>query len=1112
MLDKRGKKRIFALLMAIALVVSTLAVDVLGSTAAELKYRESYDGADVVSEYVEDKLTVNEADAGSFDGTDTGSNDGSDVSDSDVSGNSQPIQTEAFLVTDSKGAIFDAYDNWDALVAGFASKGDAGQAYVISVLPTAVIGKKMPSQAAEITLKAADEKKSELYFATGTVNMTTPLIVDAKTLCVADADKMVNINTKGKKLTLIGIQKAGTVKGNSKARLSLIGDVSLQGNLQSFRTVTVTGTVRVSGNISSVTNLILEKGIVYLVPGKKFTVTNVDATAGGALGFPAEGKLPTAKISGKVDGILALKQFREQDGNYVEQEFAAGSKLLTASKATVERFALKGEKQVCYKKGSVLYVGAEVLELYKGEEHLGTYAQWNDIKAKINDLQSINTSYRVVLLDDYVVNGSLSMPTKGRYAGIVLQNGKGAPVILKATGNLSMTADLVLESEITLEAKQISGAAWTLTAGENCKVNTTGNLTVKSLHMGKNVKVKTAGKLTVKAVLQAAGKNEIVLPYKKAASIKDTVTDERICLKLTDKSGNRVGAVANTIVMNVTGNSYATQYCLLDDKDAELGLYRKGNGLRVKGAVATPISLSYMDGQTQVSLGEYATLADVKTEISRRKIKEGVYAVHVGEAVLVKGAFPLPKAGTYKAVTFTGEKIRITGSITLTGDVSIYNELERIKSEQDVSALPITAKLAKYTLTISEKEIKNLTTVTGSTGSGLTIGTGVQQVIEGNLAVDKLTLGDRLQVKGDLTVTDIYPQKGNQLDYDLTKKIVIKGNVHGTENKLLLNPLRNGQSITYVEDMKVLPDAPKVSVSSVMLAKATDWVLYRESGAVLLGKPYVTVFEDTQDYGAAQNADGSGKQRFARVTDAVEYVNTLDGTEYVIRLDADISSADSLKSPAKGKKIIVCSVKGERKKMGLSGSVVVDEGSLSIRDVVLDNGKANGPGVILINGAQLHLYNMNVNTITAPANTAVTLEGEVDINGSIAGACDLTVMENAVVRADSTISINSLTLLAAAKGTSQLRLQVDKKMNVSNNISTPEEGQFIINRVDKNDELAELGKGTVMLTAPYGQSIQFKTQNIMPGTFMEWSLIKIGNDIKTSEASQGDGEWSGDFL
>lgn len=528
--------------------------------------------------------------------------------------------------------------------------------------------------------------------------------------------------------------------------------------------------------------------------------------------------------------------------------------------------------------------------------------------------------------------------------------------------------------------------------------------------------------------------------------------------------------------------------------------------------MATPISLYYMDGENQVSLGEYAALADVKTEIARRKIKEGEYTVHVDEAVLVKGALPLPNAGTYKSIIFTGEKIRITGSITLTGDVCIYNELERIKSEQDVSALPITVKLAKYTLTIPEKGIENLDSITGSAGSGVVIGAGVSQTIEGNLTVDKLTLGGRLQVKGDLSVTDIYPAQGNQLDYDLTKKIVIKGNVYGTEDKLVLNPLRNGQSITYVEDMKVLPDAPKVSVSSVMLAKETDWVLYRESGAVRLGKPYVTVFEDTQDYGAAQSADSSGKQRFARVTDAVEYVNALAGTDYVIRLDADISSSDSLKSPAKGKTVIICGATGEQKKIGLSGSIVVDEGNLHIRDVALDNGKANGPGVILINGAQLHLYNVNVNTITASANTALTLEGEVDINGSIAGSCDLTIVENAVVRADSTISINSLTMQAAPKGTAQLRLQVAKKMTVSNTISTPEEGQFIINRVDKNNELAELSKGTVMLTAPYGQSTQFKTQNIMPGTFMEWSLIKIGNDIKTSEASQGDGEWSGDFL
>lgn len=1113
MVDKRGEKRIFAMLLAFALVVSTLFVDVLGSAAAELYDIDSFDGTDVGYEAeAQYKAVVESADIGSSDGSDTGSTDGGDVSGSDVSGNSQLVQEDAFLVMDSVGEVFGAYDNWDALLADFKLKGSLLEEYVISVLADAVIGKTMPSQAAGITLKGADAKQSVLYFVNGTFNMAAPLVVEAEALCVTDTDKAVNINTKGKMLTLTGVQKLGTVKGTSKGNLVVKGDVKLQGNLQTFRNLTVAGTLQVAGNVSAITNLILEKGTVYLATGKKFTVTNVNATAEGVLGFPTEGTLPVVKINGKVSGVLALKQFAKVDDNFVEREFAAGSKLLTAPKATVEQFSLVGEKQVCYKKGSVLYVGAEVLELYKGEKHLGTYAQWNDLKTKINNLKDKTAEYRVVLLEDYVVNGALSMPTKGRYTSLLLQNGKGSPVSLKATGNLTLTANLTLEPEITLRAKQISGAAWNLNLGEKGSVVTTGNLTVKNLSLGKGAQVQAGGKLMVKSVLEAAGGNELFLTYKKAAAIKDTITTEKIGIKLIDKSGNRVTAVSNTTVISVTGSSYATQYCLLDDKDSELALYRKGNALKVKGTVATPISLYYMDDKAQISLGDYATLADVKNEIARRKIKQGEYAVHVGEAVLVKGAFPLPKAGTYKSIAYTGERIRITGAITLTGDISVSNEIERIKGEQDVTPLPITVKLAKYTLSLPQKGINNLTTVTGSAGSGLTIGAGVQQTIEGNLKADTLTLAGELQVKGDIEITDIYPQADNRLDYDLAQNIVIKGSVYGAKDRLLLNPLRNGKPVTYMEDMKILPNAPKVAVSSLILAQGTDWVLYRESGAVRLGKPLLTVFENTSDYGTVQGAESGDNCRFARVTDAVEYVNTLDGTDYVIRLDANISSADSLKSPAKGKKVVICGVSGDRKEMKFTGNIVVDEGSLHILDIVLDNGKANGPGVILINGAQIHLSDVNVNTITAPAKTSVTLEGEVDINGSIAGACDMILMQDAVVRADNTITVNSLTLHAATAGTAQLRLQVAKKMTVNSTVSTPEEGQFIINRVDKNNELAGLSKGTVMLTASFAQSSQFKTNNIMPGTFLEWFLIKNGNDIQTSEASQGDGEWSGDFL
>ncbi len=1093
MMGSGFQKRIMSMLIAASMVLSALFADSMLGLAAENQQSietRSFDGADV----------------GSGDGSDVGSNDGSDVSGSDVSGNHQDMP---FVVTDGSGEQLGSYEDWYEVLADFTAKGDAGKDYIISVTSEGVVGKTLPAKAKSITLKTADED-GIIYLTSNTINLTVPLTVDARALYVADSDKVVNINTKGKTLTLKNTEKIGTLKGTSKGSLVVVGDVALQGNLQTFKEVKVSGFLSVNGNVASVTKLTLQKGTVYLTAGKKFTVTNVDAAAEGVLGFPANGKLPTVKVNGTINGVLQLKQFAEQDGVYTEQEFAAGTKLLTASKATVEQFALKGEKQVCYKKGNVIYVGAEVLVLYKGEEHVGTYAQWSDLRTKINTLKDKTADYRVVLLDDYVVNGALSMPTKGRYVKLTLVNGKGSPVRLEASGGLTMTADMVLDAGITLAVKQISGAARRLELGENARVIATGNVTVKELILKQNAGMQSGGKLSVKGTLEASTGNELLLAHKKAAAIKDTVTTDRIILKLVDKQGNRVTPIQNTTVISVSGTSYATQYCLLDEKEQEMLLYRKGNTLRVRGSISTPIALYFEEEGNKVSLGEYATLGDVKTEIGRRKVKQGVYHVEIGEELSVKGAIPLPKAGTYQSIFFTGKPIYTTGNLTLTGDAVFHNEIYKTKKEEQV---PLAVNLGKYTLTIpADGSFKSLGNVTGATGSCLLIAEGAQQHVEGNLKVGTLRLDGILRVDGTVNVTDIYPGAGNRLDYELAKSTAIKGTVYGQQNKLLLNPLRTGKTVTFTENMKLLTNAPKVVVSQLELVQKTDWVLYRDGNAVRLGKSLLSVFENTLDYEGVWNAELVGSVRFARFNDAVDYINESTGTDYVIRLEENIPSAGSFKAPVSDKKVVVCGLAGERKTLNLTGSINMNGGSLHLHNIELDNKTVAGPSVTLKNGAGLQLCDTGINALSAPEGTAVILEGQVTIGGIVNGSCDLTLKENAVVRAAGAMTVGSLTLDAAEAGKAQLRMRVGKKFAVSKEINTPKDGQFILNRVDQKDELAGITKGTVMVTAPYGQSSQFKTQNIMPGTFMEWSLVKKGNDIQTSEASQGDGEWSGDFL
>ena len=311
------QKKIVAFLTMIAILVSTLAVDGLYSIAAEAvslgsSYTGSMDGDDVSDSDVTGS-DVSKPDAGST--------DGEDVSGADVLTN---IQQQAFLVTDETGAVWGSYEDWNALVADFKAKGDVRQAYVISVSEEGIIGKTMPSKAAAITLMPASGAEGELFFANGTLNMTTPLVIEAKSLCVTDTGKEISV--------------IGNVKGTSKGTLVLDGDVTVTGNLQTFKSVNVNGSLQVAGNVSGVTDLVLNGSTVYPAADKSFTVTNVDATAGGVLGFPAEGTFPKAKIGGKVSGILDLKLFREGAEGPEELGFAAGSKLLTAPKATVEQF------------------------------------------------------------------------------------------------------------------------------------------------------------------------------------------------------------------------------------------------------------------------------------------------------------------------------------------------------------------------------------------------------------------------------------------------------------------------------------------------------------------------------------------------------------------------------------------------------------------------------------------------------------------------------------------------------------------------------------------------------------------------------------------------------
>lgn len=823
---------------------------------------------------------INTTDAGDSRAT----TDGSDVGTMDADIFSQSAQTmeSCFRVTDSSGAEFGVYADWSALLAAFKTQGNPAEKYTVTVSGNAVIGTTMPSKAGALHLEPADEG-GILLFGGSTVNMTCALSIGEVGLCVAGSEGngglgttdgadsgftgiQVNINTKGKALTLDGTRNVGNLRGTASGSLDIVGDVEVKGTLQTFKYVTVNGNLRLNHNMTAITNLDIGNGKIYLAPGRNFTVTNViGVTEGqnGTLIYPGEGAMPNVKLGGAVTGILNLRQETETDGAAEERYFTAGSKLLTASKAGAERFKIFGDRRICYKKGSVVYAGAEVLQLYAEETLLGTYAQWSDVVARIKSLNRKNTRYRVEMLDDFVVNGTLAMPARGKYAGLVIESAaEGQKVCLQATGNVTLTAGLELGSGVDLKAKAVSGASWKLTMAENTSLVTTGAFTVADLVLGEGALLQAGGKFTVKKTLEAERDAELILTAKKGAVVKDTKVGENvITVKVRDASGNRVTLAQGVTLLTVSGGSYATQYRLMDKDGQEQSLYRTGNAIKVQGTVSTPVTLYYMSGDEKISLGEYTNLADVRKEIVRRKDKQAAYRLEVREEIFVKGAVPLPNANTYRELVFAGERIRTTGNLTLTGNLTVYNEIRKVKSVSDGTALPYAVNISKYMLTIPEgSDMDNLGNVTGGTGSCLWIKPGVRFNMSGNLKVNTLTLDGILRGSGNVTVTDLISKDAQgaedraEFRLAVNKTLTIKGRVDtGSLENFIVNFVNKDDTLADIGAGTVIAVTQYGKVSqfrteNIMPVTLQEWPLIKNSTVIKTSSVFEGRGEWSGDY------------------------------------------------------------------------------------------------------------------------------------------------------------------------------------------------------------------------------------------------------------------------
>lgn len=723
--------------------------------------------------------------------------------------------------------------------------------------------------------------------------------------------------------------------------------------------------------------------------------------------------------------------------------------------------------------GEILELSQDYLLYDESGELLVSVSSWAEIVAKINSYNQKQAVYHIAFPTDCEITGNLKMPSKGKYQELILD------ASLTVTGSVSLSGNLTVGEGSILTAKSVSGAAYQLTVATGAQVITQGVLIVGDLELKDAATIQAGGKLTVKKNLVAEDFVTILLNASKGAEIKNTTLlgDEAIQLRYLEDTIGSKSYDQKAVVIKVTGNSYAPQFALLNDGGEVLPLYRTGTTLRIQGDLSTPFAV--WDLTEEQNLGNYVSLADVKAEVGRRKKSADSYRIYVEEAQVIKGALSLPAKNAYQQLILEGEKIEATGALSLTGYLVVANESLSVKS------------------------------ISGGSKTEIKVEQDSQVSVIGNFSAYQLDLAGKLSVGGSFTVTDIVVYQGNCLIYDISKSTSIKGVIKGDQAKLVIAPKQKGNDVSdFPNGIKLLSNVPKADMDALALYQETTHVFYRDGKAVKLSMPLIVLFEGTTDYETCQVTKKDAD--FVTINDLIAYVNKSEETEFVARLNLLVPSVGNMTPLTPGKHLVLCGKNGEKMTLTFTGNIELDGSYLEVHNLILDNKTAAGPTVNLKNNGKVFWDNSSVNSIAARDTSEVVLRRDVRVNGAVSGTGKLTVLQGTTVRSNGNIAINQMIL--QGENAAEFRLQTGKKLLISGEVMTGQDNYFMVNIVDKKDALANIGAATVLVSGKYAEVSQFKTENPMNKSFLEWSLVKKGDNIQTNGASAGDGEWSGDYL
>ncbi len=236
-----------------------------------------------------------------------------------------------------------------------------------------------------------------------------------------------------------------TVRGAAKTTLTANGDVAAA-VVSGFGTAAVNGILTVTKSLT-VNELEFADGAVLEIAGGAAVTVKKSISGNGTIDL-ASGFKPVS-ISGKVNGNITLTGDKIAEGTQIFK-----TRLDLSGKVDISGIAPEVTDGK-YEYGLYAKSGKVYLYAYRFAVDGTAYAVWTDAMNAVTKAEASDKTYTIELLGDIDLGRTFKLPSKGKYAGLII-NGNRHKLTFSAS-TITLTGDLTL-NDITLNATAKNGS------------------------------------------------------------------------------------------------------------------------------------------------------------------------------------------------------------------------------------------------------------------------------------------------------------------------------------------------------------------------------------------------------------------------------------------------------------------------------------------------------------------------------------------------------------------------------------------------------------------------------------------------------------------------------